>query len=399
MLPVLATELMHDSKLPSILTQLLNLMRVEDVDPEYLLRASFHQFQREQDAPALISQAEEIEKEVEMVQFSSSEEAQLALEYYQMDQQLLLTRRKIKDIVLKPDYVWKFLQQAGRILEVTIDGEQFGWGALVACTKKQGMVSGDVGSFASNSSGPTYALRVLLMCVDRHFDDKDMDDKERGEDVRNSGLLWRGSSRECRPARLGVDDDKIIHMREFGVDLDQIERISAVKIFMPQDLTSSSGRKKVELSIKELMKRFPDDSIPLLDPVKDMGVNDSALQTLLSRAKTLGDRIAEHKLFTDFSKDQRVELVAACEKKRELQEQAKVLREEARESQTIVMKDDLRKMKKVLKRLGHVDANGVIQTKGRTACEVGFLNLCFDVAVSYLIMTFLYGFRSTRRTS
>lgn len=36
----------------------------------------------------------------------------------------------------------------------------------------------------------------------------------------------------------------------------------------------------------------------------------------------------------------------------------------------MAMKDDLKKMKRVLKKLGHVNAEGVIQTKGRTACEI-----------------------------
>ena len=154
-------------------------------------------------------------------------------------------------------------------------------------------------------------------------------------------------------------------MREFSINLDQVERISAVRIFMPQDLTSSSGRKKVELSVKELMKRFPDDSVPLLDPVKDMGITDSALQTLMKRALALSERLSEHKLSTDFEEERRISLVNAYENKSDLQEQARVLREEARSCQTIVLKEDLKKMKKVLKRLGHVDANGVIQTKGR----------------------------------
>jgi ATP-dependent RNA helicase DOB1 len=40
----------------------------------------------------------------------------------------------------------------------------------------------------------------------------------------------------------------------------------------------------------------------------------------------------------------------------------------------MVMKDELRKMKRVLKELGHVDGQGVIQTKGRTACEINTAN-------------------------
>jgi len=48
----------------------------------------------------------------------------------------------------------------------------------------------------------------------------------------------------------------------------------------------------------------------------------------------------------------------------------------------MAMKDDLKKMKRVLKKLGHVDANGVIQTKGRTACE---LNTADELVVTELI--------------
>ena len=55
-------------------------------------------------------------------------------------------------------------------------------------------------------------------------------------------------------------------------------------------------------------------------------------------------------------------------------EGAQLLRREARACQTLVMKDELRKMKRVLKELGHVDASGVIQTKGRAACKVNTAN-------------------------
>jgi ATP-dependent RNA helicase DOB1 len=41
-------------------------------------------------------------------------------------------------------------------------------------------------------------------------------------------------------------------------------------------------------------------------------------------------------------------------------------------------------MKRVLKKLGHVDANGVIQTKGRTACEI---NTADELIVTELIFT------------
>lgn len=44
----------------------------------------------------------------------------------------------------------------------------------------------------------------------------------------------------------------------------------------------------------------------------------------------------------------------------------------------------MRRMKRVLRRLGHCDAEGVIQLKGRVACEI---NTCDEMVVTELIFT------------
>jgi ATP-dependent RNA helicase DOB1 len=362
---------------------LLNLMRVEDVDPEYLLRASFHQFQREKDAPGLLVQAETAESQAETVNLGSDEKSQLADEYYQMDQQLLLTRRKISKIVRKPEYVLKFLQAPGRFLDVTIDGNEYGWGVLASCKKKNGSGSGgDAGRLASLTNPAEYTLEILLNCVDRHFDSKESKGKGAEEDAENSSLLWRGATQTCRPAT-NNDEKKIVSMRVFTIGLTSIDRLSAVRIFIPQDVTTPEARNKVAMSVKEVEKRFP-EGIPLLDPIGDLGIKDEAFQTHLQRAEALTERLASHKLATDYPAEERLSLVHGYEKKAEFLEQAKAYREEARSCQTMAMKDDLKKMKRVLKKLGHVDAEGVIQTKGRTACEI---NTADELVVVELIFT------------
>ena len=360
---------------------LLNLMRVEDVEPEFLLRASFHQFQREKEAPGLIAQAEEYENEAGNVDLGSEDEAALAKEYYQMDQQLLLTRRKISKIVQKPEYICKFLSKPGRLLDITIDDESFGWGVLTSFKKKQGTgAGGEAGKLAEMSNQPTYAVEVLIPCVDRHFDS--VEGKEKEEDASNVSLLWRGSVANCRPVKPG-DDDKIVSMRIFTVGLQNIERISAVLLFTPQPISTPESRKKVSLSLTEVRKRFP-DGFPLLDPIKDIGIAETTFTTLMERAEALTNRLSSHKLTTDFEEDARVKLVQAYEKKADAHERARALRDEAKSCQTIAMKDDLKKMKRVLKKLGHVDSNGVIQTKGRTACEI---NTADELVVVELIFT------------
>ena len=83
---------------------------------------------------------------------------------------------------------------------------------------------------------------------------------------------------------------------------------------------------------------------------------------------TLKERLASHSLITAHPKAERETMVCRYGEKVNLLEKVKVLRNEARACQGMVKCDELKKMKRVLRHLGHVDANGVIQMKGRTAC-------------------------------
>lgn len=359
---------------------LLNSMRVEDVEPEYLLRASFHQFQRKKDAPALIALADELDAKAINLGLGSREENELTKEYYNMDQQMLATKKKMSRITQKPEYILKFLQVAGRFLDVSIDGLHFGWGVLTSFKRRGGGAGGEAGRLATLSKEPTYSLEVLLHCVDRLYDSGKYFDEE---EISIAPLLWRGTTRQCRPVKWKKDDEKLISMRVFTISLENIDRISAIRIFTPQALHSQEARKKVDLAVKEVIKRFP-DGVPLLDPIKDLKIIDENFTNLMERAKVLTKRLASHKLATDFTESERVDLIAAYEEKIDLNNQARALREDARTFQHMAMKDDLKKMKKVLKKLGHVDAHGVLQTKGRIACEI---NTADELVVTELIFT------------
>ena len=188
------------------------------------------------------------------------------------------------------------------------------------------------------------------------------------EDEADVLILWRGTARHCRPVRPGIDDEKLITWRVFTVGLESIQRISEVRIQLPQAVTTESSRKQIGRAMTEVKKRLGE--IPLLDPVKDLGIKDSNFDTLLTRADALTTRLGKHSLSVDFEEADRLRLVAACKEKNDLRERARVLRDEAKSCQAISMKDDLKKMKRVLKKLGHVDANGVIQTKGLSLIHI-----------------------------
>ena len=110
---------------------LLNTMRVEDVDPDYLLRASFHQYQQESEAPAIEAKAKETEEEanaIEIVPGGSEEDVTAVGEYYGMDRQLLLTQREMMKIQCRPEHksylsapFYKLVELARTVAKVQID--------------------------------------------------------------------------------------------------------------------------------------------------------------------------------------------------------------------------------------------------------------------------------------
>lgn len=295
----------------------------------------------------------------------------------------------------RPEHILPFVQSSGRLIDVTIDGENYGWGVIVRYKKKAGTGSaGSAGQAALNADGPTHSIDVLLVCVDKNFDDTSLSAQaRRDEDLANLGLLWRGTSRHCRPF-LPDDKPNVMSMREFTVTLDAIDRISAVRLFVPQDTKPPESRKNIMKSLKEVQRRFP-DGLPLLDPVKDLKINVSEFNKLLERASELKERLASHKLATDVDEKERARACTAYERKQDEMDKARLLRKEARSCQTMVMKDELRKMKRVLKELGHVDSSGVIQTKGRTACEINTAN---ELVVVELVFAGLFNDLTVEQT-
>lgn len=371
---------------------LLNMMRVEDVDPEYLLRASFHQFQQEDEAPALLEKALELEAQAQAITIptitpsdkqDSDDDATnnelLVEDYYEMSKQVELTQERIMKIVRKPEHIFPFLA-SGRLLYISIDGSKYGWGAMVSRTRKTGTGSaGNAGKEAYQSGVAEHTLQVLLPCVLRQTKNEAGSDepvvnevKETEQDTNSSAFHWRGTSATCRPVDTKHDNSDAVELRLFSIGLENVQKISAVRVFVTPDVHSLESRNSVYRSIKEVQKRFTPD-LPLLDIEKDMGVKGEEYDKLSARLTPLVDRLAKHKL-SDIEEEKRSSILDAYAQRRQLLEQARVIRQEAKACQTMVMKDELKVMKKVLRHLGHVDANGVIQTKGRTACEINTAN-------------------------
>lgn len=148
--------------------------------------------------------------------------------------------------------------------------------------------------------------------------------------------------------------------------LDAIQELSSIRIYLAKDLTGREARKTALKTVCEVERRFK-GSIPVLDPISDMNIRDEGMELFLQKKSSLEARRDASPIH---AAEDRPTRFAEYSRKAELTEKIRLLRKEAKASQTLVMRDQLRRMRKVLKRLGHTNNEQVIDVKGRVACEV-----------------------------
>ncbi|TRY65301.1 hypothetical protein DNTS_015452 [Danionella cerebrum] len=104
----------------------LNLLRVEEINPEYMLEKSFYQFQHYRAVPGVV------EKDYNAIRIPNEESV---VTYYKIRQQLAKLGKEIEEFIHKPRYCLPFLQP-GRLVRVKKYDQDFGWGVVVNFQKK-----------------------------------------------------------------------------------------------------------------------------------------------------------------------------------------------------------------------------------------------------------------------
>ncbi|XP_025110622.1 exosome RNA helicase MTR4-like [Pomacea canaliculata] len=310
----------------------LNLLRVEEINPEYMLERSFYQFQNYAAIPGLLEKLKKCEEKYNAM--SVADEDQVS-SYFRIRQQLDNLGKELRSFVLKPVYLLPFLQP-GRLVKVKNKDDDFGWGVVVNFQKKLDQ------SGATEDSGPLYVVELLLNLSK---------DSSRSRNTSNIKPCPKGEKGEMQVVPITT---KLIHF------------LSAIRVYIPNDLRSAEHRLSVLKSLQEVEKRFP-DGIPLLDPIEDMGIKEKGLSEVVKKIEAF-----EHRLYTHpLHKDPRLEdLYSTYEKKTELGNRVKALRLELKKKKSLLQMDELKCRKRVLRRLGYCTASDVIETKGRVACEI-----------------------------
>ena len=233
---------------------ILNLMRVEEISPEFMLERCFYQFQNTASVSGL-------EKELHDLETQSSNtgivDEGTIREYYDLRKQLDMYTKDMRDVINHPNYCLQFMQ-SGRLVRIKYMDYDFGWGAVVNFAPRKPSKDQKPEDISPQQS---YVVDVLLQIADTS-----------SNGTRTHTDLPQG----VRPAL----DGERSKMEVVPILLSCIESVGHIRIFLPADLKSADQRNTARKSIDEVKRRFP-DGIAVLDPIENMGITDSSFKKLL----------------------------------------------------------------------------------------------------------------------
>ena len=307
----------------------LNLLRVEEINPEFMMERSFHQFQNYSNIPKLYQQVKSLEESVALC--TIEDEAEVA-SYYRLRDQLQNLGIEFHSWLVKPQYLVPFLQP-GRLVSVKHGEKDFGYGAIVNWKKRTPKEKDNPMDDAQ------YVIDVLIHVTN---------------DTAKSQSTF-----DLMPAK---DNPKNGVMEVVSIEPNLIHQISSVRIFIPQDIRPKENRKSVYKSIEQVKKRFGDD-VPLLDPVKDMKIKEKPFKEIIEKISMFDKRLISHSLHNQENIEQ---LLKAYGKKSQLTKDLEKAKSDVKKAKSLLQMADLKCMKRVLRRMGYCTSTDVIEVKGNT---------------------------------
>ncbi|KAL9646095.1 hypothetical protein ABK040_007973 [Willaertia magna] len=314
----------------------LNLLRVEELTPEYIMERSFYQFQCEKKKSHYEQKLEELKLKRDSI--SLPNEPQLA-SYVNLLQELKQVNHQYRTEITTPRYIIPYLS-AGRLVKI----KDWGWGILLKFTKKRHAEKLPV----VNTVADDYDLELLLAADPDNINNVYVED----EDTTN------------------VDRLPVPIIKTYSLSL--VEGLSTVKIYLSKqmkthpDSTSEEAQTAVIKFLETNRRLKQKNTVILLDPITDMSIPKEKIQPLRDQIQSIEDRLKHN----PYSKKVKSLDVAQYEEKLELEMQIRELQKLIKSTSQLVMKDELKKMARVLRRLGFVSEDNVITAKGRVACEL-----------------------------
>ncbi|KAI9048712.1 hypothetical protein LZ554_007543 [Drepanopeziza brunnea f. sp. 'monogermtubi'] len=334
---------------------ILNLIRVEGISPEFMLEHCFYQFQNSSSVAGLERELVAVQQERDNLEIADESTIK---EYYDLRQQLDSYSKDMRDVINHPNYCLQFMQ-AGRIVHIKFQDHDFGWGAVVSFNPIRAVKGQDQAEVKSQES---HMLNVLLLVSS---------DSSTG--TQSLSALPPG----IQPPTNG-DPGK---MEVVPVLLSCIEAIGHVRLFLPKDLKSLADRNSVRKALDEVKRRFP-DGIAVLDPIENMGITDDSFKKLLRKIEVLESKLLSNPLHNS---PRLPELYNQYIAKLAYGTKIKDIKKTITSALSIMQLDELKSRKRVLRRLGFINDQEVVELKARVACEISSTGDGHELLLSELL--------------
>ncbi|KAL5969837.1 Exosome RNA helicase MTR4 [Taenia solium] len=378
----------------------LNLLLVEDINPQIMLEKSFFQFQNYASIPALEQKIASLDTDFRAVDFPEDVDIEQLSNLLQLRQAVEALEREKWQLSMKFKYVSPFLQP-GRLLRVeSADGVDYGW-AIVLNLRRSKQRNPCGGGVISDTVMVDVLVRVVAVSPDiatiepsppaltsfKPLDEFDLLVLEE-ESIEE---ITEPSSRKRR--RNLKDTPKAQKQNQKPIDSVPTAIIASVPLDCLREMSSvclnfsciDGANTKDPAALVEKVAKLPlsmrlhfwegihrarsklGGELPLIDPVKDMGVKDSRLATCLKNIHLLQARVKLNPLSARKNLDY---LLHTHRKRIAKYLELRAAHDELNQKESLLQLDELHSRKRVLRRLGFCTEDDVIHLKGRIACEL-----------------------------
>ncbi|KAJ6238352.1 exosome RNA helicase mtr4 [Anaeramoeba flamelloides] len=370
---------------------LLNLIRIEGINPEYLMSRSFFQFQCERQLPRKKQQIEELKIESNDIKIINESKIK---KFYELSEKIQELSVEIQQIRTKPFYSFGYMKPGRlvRIRKIYRYGKmKFGkvkkvikwnWGVVINIKKRHIRRKRDemlledekeneeqdnnVLEQLKNNLSSEYIVDVLIECEDLESIQKKAKNKIRKNLNKNGGNKDSNDNDDEDEE----DDDNDNHrgiVKIVKFPLSDIYKISKMRVRVPENIRSVKTKNRIIRSISEVKKRL-EGTIPQLDPVENYKSTERGYEQTLEKLNELKKEIKQFHLIKNTT--QWKEGYKKFLSKIEILTQIEIAEKQLSEYESVILNDKLGSMKKSLESLKYVNTEGIISEKGRTACEI-----------------------------
>eukprot|EP00958_Prasinococcus_capsulatus_P003446 scaffold311_cov405-Prasinococcus_capsulatus_cf.AAC.5 len=340
------------------------MYRMEDGDPEAVCSRSFLQYQAESSLPSLKDKLVALEKEREEIAIESESKVQ---ELYELYRQLHDQRDELRTYIMSPVHALPYLQPGRLVSLYRHDADELAglgnqgkkhsevWGVVVNFERKDrgvGLMANEAKENRAIYDPASYTVDILANCSISAGDD---------------GAPTPCSASDAAKAR---KEGFVVEPVVLPLGLNDLEQFSSIRINIPKDLRQKESREFVGKALSVVPKRF--DQVCLCGRAHWLGESESVVAPVTGHPSLRSGRRHE-----DYGQNHRIaseedvsERLLAARRKRMISKRIGSVKREVKAALTLVQKQELKSYRRVLRKLGYIDDQGVVTTRGHVACNI-----------------------------